>query len=133
MTAPLIGEYMTRAPYSIGSDQSLRAAAERMDELQIRHLPVLHGGELIGIVSERDIALVESLPGVDSEQVTVTEAMTAEPYHVTPNARVVDVVREMARHRWGAALVTENGKLVGVFTTTDALDALVQLVPDQAA
>lgn len=129
---PTVGEYMTSAPYSIGSDQPLAAATHRMNELGIRHLPVLRGGMLIGIVTERDIALVESLPGVDSATLEVEEAMTEEPFSVQADASLHEVATSMAGHKWGAALVLRGQDLVGVFTTTDALQALSDLLGDGA-
>ena len=67
---------MTSQPNTIGDDQTLAAARGRMRQWQVRHLPVLHGGNLVGVLSERDITLVESVPGVNPEEVTVREAMT---------------------------------------------------------
>ncbi len=87
----------------------------------------------MGIVSERDIALVESLPGVDVNEVVVSEAMTSDPFCVEANTPLESVVAEMAGHKWGTAIVTQDAKLVGVFTTTDALQALVQFLGGRAA
>jgi acetoin utilization protein AcuB len=118
-------DYMTACPHSIGSDQPFARAHEQMRALGVRHLPVLTGGRVVGIVSERDLALVEAMrEEIDPERLTVEEAMTPEPYVVEPSAPLAAVAREMAAHRYGAALVVESGRLVGVFTTTDALRAL---------
>ena len=99
-----------------------------MRHWQVRHLPVLHGGTLVGVVSERDIALVESLPGVDMDQVSVDEAMTEDPYTAATDASLSQVSTEMAERRIGAAIVVEGDdeRVVGVFTTTDALRALAK-------
>lgn len=129
-TDPVVADHMTSLPYSVGQDQPLRAAEKRMHDLKIRHLPVLHGGALVGIVSERDIAMVESLPGVDPEAITVEEAMSTEVYTVPPDAKLAQVARHMAQHKLGAALVVAGDKLQGVFTTTDALDALAARLSD---
>lgn len=118
---------MSRDPHTIGDDQPLAAARERMHALNVRHLAVLHGGHLVGIISSRDIALVESLPGTDLSVVVVSEAMTAEPWTVTPASELSMVASEMAQRRIGTALVVEaegSDALLGVFTTTDALRAL---------
>jgi predicted transcriptional regulator len=81
-----ISEIMSPLTHSIGIEQPMSEASRRMHCFEIRHLPVLRGGRLVGIVSERDLAMVESLPGVDPNAVTVGEAMTAEPYAVPPGA-----------------------------------------------
>lgn len=116
-----IRERMSALTHTVGRDQTIAEAAHRMQEFSIRHLAVLHGGRMIGIVSDRDIALVESLPGVDPAVVQVHEAMTPEPHTVDVDALLSDVVEAMATHKYGAALVTEGGKPIGIFTTIDAL------------
>jgi len=116
---------MTVAPHSVGLDQSLATAMGQMHEHRTRHLPVLEGGVLRGIVSERDIALAQAF-GLDPSQVTVEEAMTAEPFTVTPNAPLSHVARAMASHKYGCAVVTEGRQLRGIFTTIDAMRALAE-------
>ncbi|MCA9634137.1 MAG: CBS domain-containing protein [Myxococcales bacterium] len=115
---------MTAQPHSIGQEQTLAAAADQMRKLNVRHLPVLHGGKLVGLLSQRDIHLVQTLPDIDPEQVKVEEAMTAEPFHVAPGDTLAGVARTMADNKYGAAVVMDGSKLVGVFTTTDALRIL---------
>lgn len=121
---PRVGTYMTMWPHSIGRDQSLSLAAAMMRDHQVRHLPVLDGGQLVGVLSERDIALVEALAPLDPDRVSVEEAMTPMPYAVTPETPLSRVVRMMADHRYGCTVVMERGKVLGLFTTTDALTVL---------
>ena len=59
--------YMTPSPLTIGRDQTLATAHDLMRKHDIRHLPVLDGGVLVGIVTDRDLHLVESLAGTDPE------------------------------------------------------------------
>ena len=125
-----VSDWMTTNPHTIGEDQSLAIARERMHELGVRHLPVLHGGHLVGVVSTRDIALVEALPGIDLAQVKVEEAMAEEPWTVTADAALSEVAAHMAERRLGTAIVVSTAggdEAVGVFTTTDALRALAAL------
>lgn len=122
---PTIREFMTPSPLTIGSDQPLSVAHRLMREHGIRHLPVLEDGKLVGLVSQRDLYFIETLRDVDPDKVTVAEAMTTETYVVTPRTHLETVAREMAQQRIGSAVVVdEQGKVVGVFTTTDALRAL---------
>lgn len=116
--------YMTAHPHSIGRDQTAAKAHEMMRKYKIRHLPVLEGGKIVGLVSLRDLHLIETLPDTKPEEVTVDEAMTPDPYTVQPDKRLGELAREMAEHKYGAAVVVEHGKVVGVFTTVDALNAL---------
>jgi acetoin utilization protein AcuB len=131
MTEPLrIRDRMSPLTHTIGDDQPMSEATRRMHEFQIRHLAVLRGGRLVGILSERDIALVQNFPGVDPETTVVAEAMTDEPYHAGPDALLVDVLDEMAKHKYGAAMISENGKAVGIFTNTDAVALARDLLRD---
>ncbi len=99
-----------------------------MRDHQIRHLPVLHGGKLVGVLSDRDLHLIETLRDVDPETVTVEEAMSPTVYTIPPKAALDEVVREMARHKYGCAVIEDLGKVVGVFTTVDALRAFADML-----
>ena len=120
--------HMSPLRFSIGGDQPMADAAAKMHEHRIRHLPVLHGGQLVGILSDRDLAMVESLPGVDPHAVVVREAMTAEPYAVPTGTPVADVLREMATHKYGTAVVMNGERAIGIFTTIDALRLAARLL-----
>lgn len=124
-----IADRMTKTPHLIGAEQSLKVAHELMRTHDIRHLPVLHGGKLIGIVSQRDLHLVETLRDVEPAKVRVEEAMSQDVYAVAPKTLLSDVVREMVSRKLGSAVVVEGTKVVGVFTTVDALETLAQLLP----
>ena len=75
---PSIQKYMSTSPQSIGADQPLSRAHALMREHGIRHLPVLTGGKLVGMLTQRDLHLVESLKNVDPEEVLVEDAMSSE-------------------------------------------------------
>jgi acetoin utilization protein AcuB len=125
-TTTTIREHMTASPHTIGKDQTLAKASEVMRANLIRHLPVLHGGALLGILSTRDVYLVETLQDVDPAKVTVEEAMTAEPYAVAPDTPLAEVVATMIEHKYGAAVIMEGRDVTGIFTTIDALRALAE-------
>ncbi len=114
---PAVQKYMSYAPHTIGQKQTLATAHDMMREHRIRHLPVLEGGQLVGLISQRDLSLVESLKDVDPEQVCVEDAMSQTVYHVSPEAPLDEVAAEMAEHKYGSAVVMSNGKVVGMFTT----------------
>ena len=119
-----IKQWMTAAPHSIGKDQPLAVAHRMMREHGLRHLPVLEHGKLVGMLSERDLFYLEAIPGVDPEQEKVEQGMSQDVYCVPPEARVREVVGEMIKHRYGSAVVVDHSKVVGVFTTTNALELL---------
>lgn len=127
-SVPTIQKYMTTVPHTIGFDQSLVKAEKMMNEFRVRHLPVLNGGKLVGILTDRDVKMVESFKDVDPSKVTVEEAFTPEPYIVSPEASLADVCAEMASRRFGCVLVCDHQKLVGIFTWVDALKAFDELL-----
>ena len=125
-----IAELMTPMPVTVGRDQKIAYAADLMRKHGFRHLPVLHGGTLLGMLSDRDVQLVLSLSDVDPEQVTVEEAMTAEAYAVGPKTPLREVVDEMIAHKYGSVVVMEGTKVTGIFTTVDALSGLARALRD---
>ena len=130
---PTVQKYMTTSPHSIGIDQTLLVAHRMMHEHKIRHLPILAGGKLVGMVSERDLAVVESLVGVDATKVTVEEAMATSVYSVSPETPLDEVVSKMCLHKYGSAVVMSHEKVVGIFTTVDVCHALGELLKTRLA
>jgi acetoin utilization protein AcuB len=130
---PQIRKYMTSAPHTIGHDQTLAFTQSMMRELHIRHLPVLDGGRLVGVLTERDVALIETLKDVDPKTVRVSDAMSQQVYTVSPDAPLDEVAAEMAEHKYGSAVVMDNGHVVGVFTTVDGMAALSELLQSRLA
>jgi acetoin utilization protein AcuB len=125
---PTIQKYMTTAPHSIGVEQTLAHAHDVLRQHHIRHLPVLQGGKLVGMLTQRDLALVETLKDVDPRSVKVEDAMSTEVYTVSPDAALDEVVSEMAEKKYGSAVVVSNQKVVGIFTTVDVCTALADLL-----
>ncbi|HKO91160.1 MAG TPA: CBS domain-containing protein [Polyangiaceae bacterium] len=130
---PTIQKYMTTTPHTIGSDQTIATASALMNQYRIRHLPVLSGGRLLGVLSDRDIKLIDSFRDVDPTQLQVEEAMTEQPYTVGPEVPLDEVVSTMAEKKYGSAVVVQNHKVVGIFTTVDACQALAELLSTRLA
>lgn len=104
-----------------------------MQDHGIRHLLVLDGGKLVGVVSERDLALIHQLPPTAGEPFTVEHVMTPEPYAVPAHTGLNRVVREMARRKCGSTVVTEGSAYIGIFTTIDALGAFADALEGKHA
>jgi acetoin utilization protein AcuB len=122
----MMRQCMTPAPHSVGKDQPLSVAHELMKKYKLRHLPVLEHGKLVGILTERDLLSLEAMAALDPDGETVEDGMTQDVQTVGPEDRVRDVVRDMAKLKHGSAVVVEHGKVVGIFTVTDALELLAQ-------
>jgi acetoin utilization protein AcuB len=123
-----IGHFMTPSPHSIGRDQTLSVAHERMRRLGVRHLPVLDGGRLVGIVSQRDLFFVETLRDVDPTKVLVEDAMSTGVYAVDADKALGEVAAKMVECKYGCAVVVCESRVVGIFTTSDALRVLSGIV-----
>jgi len=117
---------MTKPALTVGEDQSMAAAHKLMREHHIRHLPVLRGGEVVGIVSDADLHLVEAIRDVHPEKVRVGEAMTVEPYCVTPETALDEVVSVMAEKKLSSVVVMHERKVAGIFTVVDACRAFAE-------
>ncbi|RYZ03342.1 MAG: CBS domain-containing protein [Myxococcales bacterium] len=123
-----VQRYMTKDVQTIGDQQPMLMAHRLMRQEQVKHLPVLHQGKLVGILSDRDLNLFESLSAVDPKLVSVSEAMT-DAYVVTPETSLDEVVSRMAEKTCDAAVVCDKQhKVVGIFTTVDVCVAFATLL-----
>ncbi|MBL7665803.1 MAG: CBS domain-containing protein [Bacteriovoracaceae bacterium] len=125
---PKIMKYMTTTPLSVQKTTSLLEAAELMQKKHIRHLPVLYGKQIEGILSSTDISLIRTLSDVDITKLKVYDCFTPNPYIVSPEAPLNTVLSEMAEKKYGCTIVADNDNLVGIFTWIDALQATSELL-----
>jgi acetoin utilization protein AcuB len=119
-----VADFMSRVPHTIGAAQPLAAADRLMREHDLRHLPVLDVGRLVGILSQRELDLLLTAPEIDADKTPVSRAMMRDVLVVSPHDLVSQVAAKMAERRVGSAVVAKGGNVVGVFTTVDALRAL---------
>ena len=141
--SPQILAYMTPFPFSIDIEAPLAEAHAFLRDRNIRHLPVTRDGVLAGVLTDRDIklALGPDLGSPPERELRVSDVFQPESYVVDAGERLEDVAATMAERHVGSALVTRAGKLVGIFTTTDACRALARVLrehhpeapPDQVA
>ncbi len=119
---------MTVQPISIEAGENLAAAVEVMAKHQIRHLPVMQDSEVVGILSDRDIKLAQSIEGINIDQLPVLDICVEEPYIVGPDEPLSHIASTMASKHYGSAIIVQNDKLVGIFTTVDACRALSEIL-----
>jgi CBS domain-containing protein len=122
-----IRDVMTPAPREIDIRECLVDAAEAMKRWNVHHLLVMDRGRLVGVLSERDVHRFEAGKHVAPEVVSVGEAMTPEPYTVSPGAALAEVATTMAERGYGSVVVMEGDRPIGIFTTRDALRLLAGL------
>ncbi|NBW98931.1 CBS domain-containing protein [bacterium] len=123
-----VRNFMTSLPFTIGAEQPLKKAIELMQEHQIRHLPVLQAKQLVGVLTERDIAVARTFQG--SAELRVEGVMMPMSYAVSPDTPLEEVTLQMAQHKYGSAIVIEKNSVIGIFTAQDALRALSEILMD---
>ena len=112
---------------SITPDALVFAALEAMAEHKVGALMVVEGNQLVGVISERDYTRKVVLKGRASKSTQVAEIMTDRPVTVGPDAGLEEGMALMAKNRIRHLPVTENGAILGVISSTDALNlALTQ-------
>jgi len=129
---PQVIAFMTPFPHSIDVDAPLEDARKLMHGRRFRHLPVISGGEIVGVLTDRDIKLVlgPDFGSPDERELTVRDTYVERACIVPASTPVAKVARVMAQNRIGSAIVTKHGKLVGIFTVTDACRALAEIIGD---
>lgn len=126
--SPSVAAYTPRAPYSVGPKEPLGNARRLMEKYAIHELPVRAEGKLVGLLSARDLRLLWSLAQSPPESLTVEQAMSTDPYAVASSTALDEVVRIMLEREVDAAVVLEEGRVLGVFTPTNAMEALLDLL-----
>jgi acetoin utilization protein AcuB len=125
-----VRELMSEKVVSISTDDTLRIVQEIMELGSVRHLPVVRRGELVGVVSQRDLlkASLSNVMGIPAEEqslflegVRIEEVMSSPAVSVDPGASVQTAARLMAERKIGCLPVLEHGRLVGIVTETDVL------------
>jgi acetoin utilization protein AcuB len=133
----VVGEIMTRDPVTIGPSNCIRKAIALMREGGFRRLPVVEGGRLVGIVTDRDLRRAANSPLVVRERwydnflmdhIQVGACMTANPITVSPQTLIVEAACLLRDHKIGGLPVVEGGRLVGIVTETDLLNYLIDLL-----
>jgi acetoin utilization protein AcuB len=115
----------------VAPDDSLHVADGIMSMGAVRHLPVVSGGELVGVVSQRDILrapgllapLIESASAILKE-LRVEDVMSSPVVTIGAEASVQEAANRVLKHRVGCLPVLEAGRLVGIVTTSDLLRAI---------
>lgn len=121
-----VDEYTTPSPLTVEASTPLDELVTMMRSNEIRHVPVVNNDRAIGIISDRDVRMMMNIEG--ASRLCAKDIMHADPYTVESGTSLEDVVLEMSKHKIGSAIINDNGTIVGIFTSTDALNALVEVL-----
>ena len=132
----IVARRMMRSPVFLDEDDSMKTAMDTLKDREIRHLPVLKGGaKLVGILTETDIKQASPSPATALEirevyylldKIKVKQIMTKRPYTISPTAPIEEAAMVMRDKKIGCLPVLEEGRLVGILTETDILDAFIE-------
>jgi CBS domain-containing protein len=130
----VVSDVMTESPATAQSTDTLRSVIASLLELDVRHLPILEEGQLVGIISDRDLRVV-TRPLIDPEtgegklevilDQPVSKVMSSDVISVDPETELSEVIDIMMEHRIGAVPVvaTHTQDLVGIVSYIDILKA----------
>ena len=138
----LVREFMTTDVTTLQETDTLLDATMVFIRSSFRHLPVLRGKQLVGIITERDVkrfapSLLTPVSPEEYNQLMETtplsRVMTRDPMTVRPDQPVFEAATLLHSKRIGGLPVVENGELVGLLTTTDMLGLLVRLMQEHGS
>ena len=130
-----VRDCMSVDPATVGSKDSLQKVMSLLRRRDIRSVPVVENGRLIGIVTDRDVRQVapayplfrdEDEIRRYTEHLTVTAAMTADPMTIAPDAPLVEAAKVLETYRISSMPVVDDQRLVGMLTMTDVLRVFVE-------
>lgn len=132
-----VGDWMTPSPVTVEEDATVLEAIHLLKEKNIRRLPVLRAGRLVGLVTEKMLLGYMPAKATSLDQwelhyllsrTPVKAAMNPTPHTVTPATPLADAARLLHDRKLNGVLVlNDTGDLVGLLTTTNALEALIEL------
>ncbi|MET0502267.1 MAG: CBS domain-containing protein [Candidatus Binatia bacterium] len=130
-----VHDRMSRDPFTVAPDDSLQTVVDLLRRRDIRAVPVVEMGRLIGIVTDRDLRQVapsyplfrdETEIRRYTENLRVTAAMTADPLRVSPDTTLVEAAKILETYRISSLPVVDGETLVGMISVTDLLRAFVE-------
>jgi acetoin utilization protein AcuB len=122
---------MTTTVQTIQGEKTLKDAVLLMGKDKIRHLPVTLDGQVIGIISDRDIKAALGLIGVDPAKTLIKDVCKEVVYTVGPDLPLDTLADTMAEKHYGSAVVMQNNKLVGIITLVDLCKALSFIINER--
>jgi CBS domain-containing protein len=125
--ADTIRDLMTKSPASVEPSTTVVEAAKRMAGEDVGPLPIVDGGRVVGIVTDRDLVVRVLAEELDPQATTVGEIASSELVTVSPDTDLDEALRLMARHQVRRLPVTENGELIGIVAQAD----IARTTPDQ--
>lgn len=125
---PLVKEFMTTMPVRVDESATLRTVLRLMERYNIRHVVVTDENKLKGVLSEREVKAIVAAGHVNVETAPIAPLVVEPAYQVAAEAPLLEVCKVMHREKFGSAVVVSDEKIVGIFTSIDALKVLTDLL-----
>ncbi len=124
-----VEEFTTPNPVTADENATMEQLIALMQEHGVRHIPITKGSKVTGIVSDRDVRVIQGLSFEEKSMIRASDIMKKEPFTVSADTPMDNVAYEMSEKKIGSAIVLdENDELYGIFTATDALNALIEII-----
>jgi acetoin utilization protein AcuB len=124
-----VEEFTSPSPITAPKSADLDTLSGIMKEYGIRHIPIVDQNQIVGLVSDRDIKVAVGLNREIKKMIRAEDIMSMDPIAVEATATLDEVAYIMSENKIGSVLVNDDsGDLVGIFTSTDALNALIEIV-----
>jgi acetoin utilization protein AcuB len=120
----IVGNRMTKEPITVGPDDLLIRASHKMQAGGFRRLPVMSDGKLVGIVTERDLREHRGY----LEHTKINGVMTENPVTVVPATTLEEAAQILLERQIGGLPVVADGRLIGIITTSDILNAFLDVM-----
>jgi CBS domain-containing membrane protein len=135
MKSMKVGALMSQHVITLESDHSIHLAGSLMNLKHVRHLPVVDGGRLVGLITHRDLIRAQAdlmarhydpAEKTRTFSIPVSEVMKSNVWTVTPHTPVLEAAQIMLDHKYGCLPVVEDGRLVGIVTESDFLALVIR-------
>lgn len=124
-----VNEFTTPDPITVKEDMLIDDLRQLMEKHGIRHLPVVRGDTVVGVISDRDVRLFSGLSVAEKFQVQAADIMATDPLTVSASTPLDEVAYAMSEKKVGSVIVKdEDDQFLGIFTVTDALNALIEII-----
>jgi acetoin utilization protein AcuB len=120
---------------TIGPNEPIKDALEKMVTGKIRRMPVIDGDRLVGIITDRDVRQALNSPFIFHErsydeylhrEIKVESSMTHDPVTIRSDANIIEAAEQMEMRKIGGLPVVDNGALVGIITLSDLMNFLIK-------
>lgn len=127
MSSRIVKEIMTINPVTVSPDDHVTVAFKIIEDNKVRQAPVISNGQLVGIITDRDLRMTLVQEDINNRNITVSSVMTRDPVTVYENSEIEEAANKISEHRVNSLpVVTGENRLCGIVTTIDIIKELIR-------